>query len=380
MHEIKNGQVVISFLGDLTCDRPMLRAAKQKDGRFDFDQSLAGLKPLLEDSDYVVGNLETVCAGEKLGYNPGAITYNTPDDFIPALKRSGVNILTTANNHCLDCGADGLIRTLKLLDENGIAHTGTYASPDEKERILYLQKNGITIAIVSFTAVMNRKPNGRAYTASEWNRVDNLKKLPQESGSIVKQIARRIIPVTFVKELKAKYDRLKGIPLVKVRVDNEKIEDCDLQNIEKAISLLHEAGTKADIVIACIHSGGQFNIEPGQYTKALFEKLTDHADIIIGHHPHVIQKMERKKGRVQVYSLGSVNMSPSGDYVDHDCASEYSMMLKFFIQNTEEGIRFETEPVLLCASEDSNHYVYVRQANHNEETNGIMSRFVGSEM
>ena len=67
MHEIKNGQVVISFLGDLTCDRPMLRAAKQKDGRFDFDQSLAGLKPLLEDSDYVVGNLETVCAGEKLG-------------------------------------------------------------------------------------------------------------------------------------------------------------------------------------------------------------------------------------------------------------------------------------------------------------------------
>ncbi len=66
MNEIK-----LSFLGDITCDRPMLKASKQSDGAFDFESSLRALKSVLADSDYVVGNLETVCAGAEFGYNPG---------------------------------------------------------------------------------------------------------------------------------------------------------------------------------------------------------------------------------------------------------------------------------------------------------------------
>lgn len=73
-------EIKLSFLGDITCDRPMLKAAKHSDGTFDFEPSLRALKTVLADSDYVVGNLETVCAGAENGYNPGALTYNSPED------------------------------------------------------------------------------------------------------------------------------------------------------------------------------------------------------------------------------------------------------------------------------------------------------------
>jgi hypothetical protein len=51
MLEKDENRLVLSFLGDVTCDRPMLKAARRPDGHFDFDRSLAELQPLLADSD-----------------------------------------------------------------------------------------------------------------------------------------------------------------------------------------------------------------------------------------------------------------------------------------------------------------------------------------
>lgn len=383
MRNVEDNQLVISFLGDVTCDRPMLRAAKRADGHYDYGRSLAQLKPLFSESDFVVGNLETVCAGSKYGYNPGAITYNTPDEFIGALKRAGINVLTTANNHCLDMGLRGIRRTIQLLDARGILHTGTYMTADvpASERVLYLEKNGIRVAIAAFTAVMNRKPDGKAYSEEEWNCVNQLRIQPELSGSVLKRAAKKVLPVKWIKEQKANLDRKRGIPLVKAKIDNEEIMAADSDQIMHAISILRDAKSKADYVVACIHSGGQFNPEPGSYTKELFEKISPYADAIIGNHPHVIQKLEyTDEGHIVAYSLGSLNMSNSGDYVDHTYHPEYSAMLTLCFRKEKDGVSVDAGHTILHGKESDDGYLTVcKSSSSDAEAVKAENRFVSGK-
>ena len=383
MRNVEGNQFVVSFLGDVTCDRPMLKAARKPDGHYDYSRALAQLKTLFGESDFVVGNLETVCAGSKFGYNPGAITYNTPDEFIGALKRAGINVLTTANNHCLDMGLHGVRRTLRLLDSRGIQHTGTFMTSDvpDSERVLYLEKNGIRVAIAAFTAVMNRRPDGKAYSDEEWNSVNQLRIQPELPGSALKRAAKKVLPVKWIKEQKANLDRKRGIPLVKAKIDNEEILEADLGRIERAISILRDARSKADYVVACIHSGGQFNPEPGSYTKELFEKISPYADAIIGNHPHVIQKMEyTDEGHIVAYSLGSLNMSNSGDYVDHTYHPEYSAVLTLCLKKENEGISADARHTILHGKESEDGYLTVcESSSSDEEAVKAEKRFVSGE-
>lgn len=89
---------------------------------------------MLSSADCVIGNLETVFAGEERGYNPGKLSYNNPDALCKTLADiiGSKLILTTANNLCRDCGKGWASRTLHLLQECGIANTGLYEHKMEK--------------------------------------------------------------------------------------------------------------------------------------------------------------------------------------------------------------------------------------------------------
>ena len=91
-----------------------------------FPLSLVKLKKLFEESDYVVGNFETVCAGDKNGFQNQYLLCNSPDELIQAMVKGGVNCVTTANNHCLDQGIEGLVRTIKELDRNKVFTYGYF--------------------------------------------------------------------------------------------------------------------------------------------------------------------------------------------------------------------------------------------------------------
>ena len=79
--------------------------------------------------------METTFAGKDRGYN-GYPTFNTPDALATNLKDLGIDILSTANNHCIDKGYTGLTRTLDILDKAGIQHTGTSRNEDEQNTVL----------------------------------------------------------------------------------------------------------------------------------------------------------------------------------------------------------------------------------------------------
>ena len=112
------------FIGDIMVHSQQLDAARRKDGTYDFSPSFRRVKPLLS-GEFLVGNLETVFAGEgkKLLY-AGYPLFNTPDIFTENLSGDlGVDLLTLANNHIFDRGASGARRTVAVLNSADIRYT-----------------------------------------------------------------------------------------------------------------------------------------------------------------------------------------------------------------------------------------------------------------
>ena len=141
----------ICFVGDIACDRLLLKATKRS--QYCFDGVLKNMKPFFEKADYVVGNLETIFAAPYRKYNDD-IRYNTPDSFLDEIAYSGIDMLTTANNHRFDCEIQGIRRTLDLLDSKGINHTGTFRDGEQADYDL-VEIGGIKIAFLAYTYGIN---------------------------------------------------------------------------------------------------------------------------------------------------------------------------------------------------------------------------------
>jgi poly-gamma-glutamate synthesis protein (capsule biosynthesis protein) len=123
----------------------------------------------MEDTDYLIGNLETTLSG---GTYSGSPNFNSPDDLAVSLHQLGYDLLTTANNHCLDQGFSGLSRTLDVLDENGIAHVGTYRSQeefDENQGVLVQQVGNLSVAFLDYTYGVNYSTVENDFSVNRFN-------------------------------------------------------------------------------------------------------------------------------------------------------------------------------------------------------------------
>ena len=350
----------ITFLGDIVCDKPLLKAAL-KGKEYDFDSMFDPLKGIFRASDFVIGALETTFSGEHEGYNSRPFAYNSPDELAESLYNCGVNILTTANNHCLDYGIEGISRTAQILDKLSILHTGTM---DWEKPYLVIDLDGTRIALLSYTSVMNMKPGGKPISKKEKEVVNLITEVnPQLSFSL---IVKRFIPTIFQEALKKLYykNRVKNnIPTIRSVTDDGLLQARDDTYIRKFINSVSDARKEADIVIACIHSGGQFNKLPGKRTQKLFQQISSYVDVIIGNHPHVIQKFETvDNAAIVAYSLGTVNLSLSADYISFENLPQYSMALNVYIDEKKRVIKKVTAS-FLCAEEDCEGYVRIYPIN-----------------
>lgn len=200
-------------------------------GEYDFMHNFQDVKKYFEGYDLVMGNLELTFGGTDRPY-ASFPCFNTPDSFLDAVKDAGFNLLTTANNHSMDTGKAGVIRTLDKLDEYGIEHFGTYRSQQERDTILYKDVNGIRFAFLSYTYGTN------------------------------------------------------GIPVPEDYLVN--IIDDDVM-----VSDIREARKNADVVVVMPHMGNEYETYPRdifvEWADMMFEAG---ADIVLASHPHVLQKME----------------------------------------------------------------------------------------
>ena len=287
---MKQGVARLVFTGDILCHREQLAACRTSSG-YEFHPVFGEVSGLLSDADFRIGNLESPFAGEEAGYSSALYSFNTPDSFLDALKDTGFELVSTANNHCLDRGLSGLKRTLDALDRAGLAHTGTARSAGERDGLCLREINGIRVAFLSYTYGTNAFAN-HVFLKEEESWAVNLFQ-PQETlpGSI---------------------HLLDSPERIRENMRKNRTEESSsvyLERLREDIRSSRSAG--ADFVIVLMHSGGQYNRLPDPYTEFLVGKIREFgADLIVGNHPHVVQRAV-PEGRCPVfYSLGNFACTP----------------------------------------------------------------------
>ncbi len=329
----------ISFIGDVIEEYPVLRESEKSDGTYDFYPSLAPLSPLLAGSDYVVANLETPLGGEEAGYVRDIFSMNTPDAIVDALKSIGVTAVTTANNHMMDRGPDALRRTCRVLDEKGMAHTGTYVEPTE-DRNLYFDLGGVRIALLSYSVSANYGSNkkydfSQAYELANFLRPYDAPLMRAPEDPSVKDTVEFIQGLLGRKlgfEDRARLRRAMHMPVAYA----DDVFDPDA--CEPLLARLQEdydrARAKADLVVICPHSGGQFNTEPGRASMFFFERMARMGfDAVMASHSHTTQRVWREGGTLICGCLGNVTMSPLTGYMSSvpETLPAYGMVLHLYV-------------------------------------------------
>ncbi len=179
----------IIFTGDLMCTAWHQRKAALYD--YDFTPSLAKAGERFAGADHVIGNLETVTYDnspyewEQLRTAKGGSNCNSPSTFLDALRNTGFDVLITANNHNCDCGAAGLKETVSLIKRKGMINCGTYY-----DNPVYIYSAGIKIAVIALTMISNGldgevDESGTGLTTGRYTKENckNLIKTAKDSGA-----------------------------------------------------------------------------------------------------------------------------------------------------------------------------------------------------
>lgn len=265
-------------------------------GEGDYSPMFDLIREELQSTDCLIGNLETPVAGREAGYSSRPYSFNTPDSFVKALKETGFHILTTANNHCLDRGREGVERTLDMLDVQGIKHIGTYRRRTD-DRWIVLEIEGRKVALLSYTYGTNSVFNG--HRLSRLNRFKVA--LTETQPPKLRVPTRWNIPLRLFNKIASKtiYRRRELLGDIKR----------DIVNAKK------RGG--ADFVIMCLHYGGQYTDFPTPQTRKMVDWLFNNGvDLVIGNHEHIVHPIHRTPaGKVAAYCLGNFSSTP-GDLSD----------------------------------------------------------------
>ena len=131
----------MTFTGDILLNGGIIDFYKTDDNKYNFDSIFENIKPFLLESDYVVGNLETPITSNYKEIQHTKYRFTSPIDFAEAVKKGGVDLVTTANNHCLDNGFDGVKKTNDCLDKIKLNHTGVFITKNTPKRYEILNIN-----------------------------------------------------------------------------------------------------------------------------------------------------------------------------------------------------------------------------------------------
>lgn len=338
--------IKISFVGDIMCEKPLQNYSQNYD-KNGYEKVFMKTRNLFNESDYVVGNLETVFAGEEAGYTNHIYCFNTPDAFAHALAGSGVDMVTTATNHSLDRGCDGLKRTIDVLEKCGIEYTGTQQNVSDS-KYLIKEIGGVRMAFLSYTYGTNTHETNIFLTKDQEYCLNLIKaqsyRLQKVEGQTKQNVyVRKLKKVLFggiSPENRMRINKFLHRKYNVPRIDILTAEDRQEIYYEKLKQEVMNAKQDAEIVFLCAHMGGQFNDSPGEFSKHIAGYCSElGVDYVIGNHPHVVQKHE-KLGRTNVfYCLGNYSISPSSVYLLHELKPQYSICLHVYIENENKNTR-----------------------------------------
>ena len=317
------GGMTITFLGDVMLDAEQLLLHKRGE-IFDFSGTFGAVTSLAAKSDFVVANLESPVAGAELGFTNEPYRFNSPVEFARALKESGVNLVTTANNHCLDRGTEGLKNTIAVLDKIDLSHIGTHAA--EEPHFVIKEIGGAKIGFVALTYGTNAFANGVYLKKHERFMVDMF-----QNQELARPFARALYQKNgfFWRTMRFAFRRIGLFQLKKPVYERTERSLWHIRRYKKALRECKKAG--AEYVISLLHTGGQYNDEPTALTRRICKKsVVWGADAVIANHEHVIhgydKNLLRKRGKFCFCSLGNclssadVTKEPFGKYAQYSAA------------------------------------------------------------
>lgn len=235
-------------VGDLLPHQDVQLAAAQDPGGF--PALWPDLIPVFQGADLAFGNLESPIAPTS-GRAPVPFQFNAPESLPGALRASGFSVLSTANNHAFDQGGQGVRETLQRLAAEGLVAIGSGADRPRAEVVQILERRGLRVAWLGFTDLFNQDLNREA-----------------------------------------------GAPWVR---------PLDLAAAGQAI---REARGQAELVVVSVHWGEEYQHRPSKRQREAAQSLVEAgADVILGHHPHVLQPIEYLEAgghrALVAYSLGN---------------------------------------------------------------------------
>jgi poly-gamma-glutamate capsule biosynthesis protein CapA/YwtB (metallophosphatase superfamily) len=237
----------ISIVGDMLMDSSVRGQIDRNGVEFPWEY----VKEYFKNDNLTIGNLETsiTIAGTK--WPDKQYNFRSDPKNLKAMKEAGIEVVSLANNHSLDYGYDGFLDTLNHLDKAKINRVGGGKNKKEALEGIIIEENGINIGVLSFSRIV---PNVDWYATSK------------RSGIV------------------GAYD-------------------CHIKEVLERVT---EMKDKADILVLSIHWGVELSNTPRNEEIEFAKKLIDAGvDIVMGHHPHVLQGIEIYNGKPIFYSLGN---------------------------------------------------------------------------
>jgi poly-gamma-glutamate capsule biosynthesis protein CapA/YwtB (metallophosphatase superfamily) len=253
--------------------------ARQDDGSHDFYGVLAPVAPMIVSADLAICHLETPVARPGGPYR-GYPSFAVQPEIVDALAGAGYDVCSTASNHSLDDGTDGLVRTLDALDAAGIVSTGTYRTRADSVEPRIVDVGGVRVGFVAATFSLNGVP------------------LP----------ARRAWSVDVA-----------AVP--------------DVKGMLAAAARSRAAG--AEVVVASLHCCLEYDSDPTEAQVSAVRSLlaSPDVDLVLGHHAHVVQPFERINGKWAAYGLGN----HIAEHATRGHPTEDSVLARFTFTRGDDG-------------------------------------------
>jgi poly-gamma-glutamate capsule biosynthesis protein CapA/YwtB (metallophosphatase superfamily) len=236
-------EIVINAVGDIMLAGSGAATSK----RLGYDYPFAETKEVIKKGDIAIGNLESPIARGGNAFTGKKFHYLSAPQAATALKNAGFSIVTLANNHMMDFGPLALEETRRHLDRAGIGYTGAGASITAARKRAVITVRGMKVAFLAYS-------------------------------------------LTFPDDFYAAADRSGTAPGYFPFYRDD----------------IAVARKVADYVVVSFHWGTENSVMPKPYQVTAAHRAIDAgADVVIGHHPHVLQGIERYKNGVILYSLGN---------------------------------------------------------------------------
>jgi len=278
----------VAAAGDIMLQRRCNRSARQKskgdENNHGYDGLFPGLSEALDGADIAIANIEFPVFDKKMHEQSMVFHGTTP--VLAALKKAGFTVLNAANNHSFDHGRKSVASTLKECGKAGIPCIGMGENKAQAEAPHIIEIKGVRIAVIGYTSLFNNNLNSKKPDAPRVNGYShNMKELKKQ---------------------------------------------------------VEEAARVSDGVIVSLHWGEEYRLIPTRYQPAHARELAEAgACLILGHHPHVLERIElitTKSGRVALvaYSLGNFLSNQGGrSYARH---TRLGAILKADLALTERGV------------------------------------------